>query len=489
VQGAQGATGAQGFQGNQGTTGAQGSAGTSVTIIGTVPDVNVNPPNNPQTTLNTAYPSAVDGNGVIDETLGNLWVFAGGIWTNVGQVKGDSGTSGFSGAVGAQGDQGVQGAQGNRGFQGAQGAIGVQGAQGDRGFQGAQGDQGPQGFQGAQGVTGAQGAQGVNGVQGAQGAQGVNGVQGAQGTAGLNGAQGADGLDGAQGAQGFSGYSGYSGLNGFSGISGYSGYSGLDGFSGMSGFTGYSGYSGTVGFSGISGFSGFSGISGYSGSPVNISSQLITYSNSFSAGQVVRLDNCGSGWFLAQADSATNAEATGVIQYASAYDFYIVYNGLITFDQPLLSPGECYFLSPDVAGAVTTAVVSAIGTVSKPILRAVSSNVGVVVNERGILNSNDSALGGSVNARGVVNQYYTAVPTDYYIGVQYTGMAVVTLPIGFNGKAYSIKDMTGTANTTTNVITISATYPDNIDGYTFDTITSPFETVNLVYYGNRWNLI
>jgi hypothetical protein len=44
-------------------------------IIGSVPNVNVNPPNNPQTTLNTAFPNAESGNGVIDTATGDLWVY------------------------------------------------------------------------------------------------------------------------------------------------------------------------------------------------------------------------------------------------------------------------------------------------------------------------------------------------------------------------------------------------------------------------------
>jgi hypothetical protein len=44
-------------------------------VIGSVPNVNVNPPNDPQVTLNAAFPDAVNGNGVIDETTGNLWVY------------------------------------------------------------------------------------------------------------------------------------------------------------------------------------------------------------------------------------------------------------------------------------------------------------------------------------------------------------------------------------------------------------------------------
>ena len=214
--------------------------------------------------------------------------------------------------------------------------------------------------------------------------------------------------------------------------------------------------------------------------------------NSFSAGQVLRL-NYGDGlWYLAQANNVVNAEATGVVEYATSSLFYIVYNGLITFntsDINNLVPGDCLFLSPTVAGATTSDNVSALNTVSKPIMRAVSSNVAVVVNERGILNTSDNVLNSYVPATYVTNAYYTATPSDYFIGVNVGGQATVTLPVGTPGKTYTIKDMSGNANTTTNLITISATNPDLIDGSTFDVIDTPYETVSVIYIGGMWNLV
>jgi hypothetical protein len=58
-----------------------------IVTIGSVLNVNANPPGNPQTLLNTAFPSAVAGSGVIDETLDELWVYDGTIWDNLGAVS------------------------------------------------------------------------------------------------------------------------------------------------------------------------------------------------------------------------------------------------------------------------------------------------------------------------------------------------------------------------------------------------------------------
>jgi hypothetical protein len=57
-----------------------------IVTIGTVFNANVNPPGNPQTVLNNAFPAAVTGSGVIDQTLDELWVYDGTVWDNLGSV-------------------------------------------------------------------------------------------------------------------------------------------------------------------------------------------------------------------------------------------------------------------------------------------------------------------------------------------------------------------------------------------------------------------
>lgn len=57
-----------------------------VITIGTVSNVNVNPPGDPQALLNSLFPAAVAGSGVIDQTLDQLWIYNGTLWDNVGAV-------------------------------------------------------------------------------------------------------------------------------------------------------------------------------------------------------------------------------------------------------------------------------------------------------------------------------------------------------------------------------------------------------------------
>ena len=196
--GAIGSTGATGVQGPTGATGVQGStgpAGTSVNIIGSVPTAGVDP----QLTLNTAFPSAVDGNGVLTDDTGDLWVLAGGLWTDVGNIKGPEGSTG---ATGPQGATGIQGATGVQGSTGTQGATGEQGTTGPQGATGSTGDTGSTGATGLAGIvesntapvdtsilwlnTDTPGTLGV-GATGATGAAGTIGVDGSTGATGASG--------------------------------------------------------------------------------------------------------------------------------------------------------------------------------------------------------------------------------------------------------------------------------------------------------------
>jgi hypothetical protein len=204
--GLQGSTGASGATGATGVAGSTGPAGTSVSIIGSVPDVNVIPPGNPQTTLNAAFPAAVTGNGVIDQTLGDLWVLTAGTWINVGTIVGPQGSTGATGATG------VIGATGSTGPQGSTGATGATGVQGATGTTGATGSTGPQGSTG----IGATGATGLSGATGATGATGPIGATGPSG--GPTGATGATGPIGATGATGATGSTGPAGVNGASNL-------------------------------------------------------------------------------------------------------------------------------------------------------------------------------------------------------------------------------------------------------------------------------
>jgi hypothetical protein len=182
IQGEKGDTGATGPQGQKGDTGATGPEGVGIRLLGTVATVG-------------SLPSSgnTQGDAWVVEADGDLYVWTGSAWDNVGQIVGPQGPVGPEGPKGDTGDKGDTGATG---AQGPQGPQGIQGAQGETG---ATGPQGPQGIQGIKGDTGATGATGATGPQGPQGIQGVQGPIGFRGLVGETGATGPAGPQGIPG--------------------------------------------------------------------------------------------------------------------------------------------------------------------------------------------------------------------------------------------------------------------------------------------------
>ena len=309
-----GATGDVGATGETGATGAVGPDGISSIFIGTISTVSGSSPLMVPSNIDTAYPTATYGNGVIALDTGHLWVYSHGgpptyndVWIDVGQVKGDTGATGFDGATGASG---IDGATGASGIDGATGASGIDGATGEVGATGASGidginfagtwnignsypvnsvvyrstdnneyisiqdvpgnaiDIGNISFwnlfltSGATGATGASGIDGATGASGIDGATGASGIDGATGASGIDGATGASGIDGATGASGIDGATGASGIDGATGTPGDVGATGLDGATGASGIDGATGATGPAGTPGGAGGEGATGATG-----------------------------------------------------------------------------------------------------------------------------------------------------------------------------------------------------------------------------------
>jgi hypothetical protein len=154
-----GPTGPTGTTGPTGATGVAGADGTSVRILGSYAS---------QAALTTARPTGTLGDGYL--VNGELYVWTGSAWTNVGSIVGPTGATGptGAGATGATGPTGATGANGSS-IQGPTGPTGSAGATGPTGATGATGATGS-GLQGNTGPTGPTGPSG--GATGATGATG-----------------------------------------------------------------------------------------------------------------------------------------------------------------------------------------------------------------------------------------------------------------------------------------------------------------------------
>ena len=109
-----------GQTGPEGPVGPEGPAGTGINMKGQLPD---------ETHLDPDYQGEV-GDAYVMEDTGDLWIWDGTEWANVGQIRGPEGPPGQQGQ---KGDQGDPGPQGDPGDPGAQGDPGPQGDPGERG--------------------------------------------------------------------------------------------------------------------------------------------------------------------------------------------------------------------------------------------------------------------------------------------------------------------------------------------------------------------
>lgn len=84
-----------------------------------------------------------------------------------------------------------------------------------------------------------------------------------------------------------------------------------------------------------------------------------------------------------------------------------------------------------------------------------------------------------------VESDYTALLTDYFIGVVTSAEYTITLPNGPTGTVFIVKDVSGTAST--NPITVVNTV--DIDGEAGATIDTNFGSLTFVYSNGAWNII
>ena len=207
LQGEQGPRGPQGLQGNvgpqgpRGERGPKGEQGTGLVVRGKY---------NSLYELQTAHPTANDGDAYLVGT--DLYVWVSGTWTNMGSLQGPKGDKGERGPQGVQGNAGPKGESGQPGtsasITGATASVDntsvvpsvevvtggtyytrsfdfrFKGLKGPKGDKGDVGPRGPQGLKGDTGAVGPQGPQGLTGPAGPRGPQGEKGDRGATGPQG-----------------------------------------------------------------------------------------------------------------------------------------------------------------------------------------------------------------------------------------------------------------------------------------------------------------
>lgn len=90
-----------------------------------------------------------------------------------------------------------------------------------------------------------------------------------------------------------------------------------------------------------------------------------------------------------------------------------------------------------------------------------------------------------INVTGVTANY-TATITDEYIGVFSANAVTISLPAGFDGRVYTIKDEYGQGS---GKITIQSTVGEQVDGKPNYVIGVPYQSVSVVSRASKWWII
>lgn len=184
----------------------------------------------------------------------------------------------------------------------------------------------------------------------------------------------------------------------------------------------------------------FNAIAGDGSSLVTIVTQP---NHGFTLDQIVYHD--GTGYALAQADTAADAEVIGIVVLVNSVNtFSLLTSGKLTTAQTL-TPGTVYYLSPTIAGALQNTEPTTPGYISKPLIIASGANEGFFYNFRGKVIPNPASVNDWV---GVAVNTAIALNTNYYTtgGGNLAFTLPVTIPVG-----YTIR-IAGRASTGWNIV-------------------------------------
>jgi len=142
----------------------------------------------------------------------------------------------------------------------------------------------------------------------------------------------------------------------------------------------------------------------------NLLTQIVnSVAHGFTVGQVLKYTGT---WGLAQADSAANATEVGMVSFVPSADiFYITQAGHISALPFAVGDGSSYYLSPAVAGGLTTTKPVGMSEVVVKLFTADSTSSGFFFANAGQEVSSDGLLPWSVvaiNTNGATNNGYIA---------------------------------------------------------------------------------
>lgn len=203
----------------------------------------------------------------------------------------------------------------------------------------------------------------------------------------------------------------------------------------------------------------------------------------------------------------TSTTEYGVVKVG---DFIKVTDGVISLDQDLSQTASVTFEDVTINGNLFLDGFSVINSVTANAGPGISitdvDNTGpevtFTVNNTGVLSlvagtgiaisasTGDITISSSgtnnINTHLVSGPTYTATESDQYIGVNSTSAVTITLPLGTDGRTYTVKDEHGQGS---GKITIKGTSGELVDNSATYIISVPFQSVTVVFRGGSWHLI
>lgn len=180
--------------------------------------------------------------------------------------------------------------------------------------------------------------------------------------------------------------------------------------------------------------------------------EKITAANTFAAGDVVYRN--GSTWEKAQANAATAARYTGVIESATTTSFVLVYAGKITLAAATLTPGITYYLSDTTAGLAVELGSLTAWELNIPVYRAITATTAIVMSARDVacdlstLTAGNLTNGGGQLRVNIANgKYFTIDNLGYFrfyhsataqVQIDTTGKVIINgeIRVGFDNNRW-----------------------------------------------------
>lgn len=201
--------------------------------------------------------------------------------------------------------------------------------------------------------------------------------------------------------------------------------------------------------------------------------------------------------YLAQPSSKTEY---GVVQVG---DYISVIDGIISLSQDISPTASVSFdqLKVDGEFAVTSVIPSSGSGIQLTDVVSSGNRTSFTISNTGVLsltagpginvssgtgNIIITSSGADLISTVGVTGSYTATDSDEYIGVYSAAAVTIKLPLGENGRVYTIKDEYGQGS---GKITIQPTSPEKIDNSNTYIISVPNQSVSLVFRGGQWRII